>query len=69
MLAYLREHFPHESATDIADHFGISYTTVRLKALELGIKKAPGYDKKQFRFRFVKTYKHERYKNFKREVC
>ncbi len=67
-IAYLREHFPVESATDLADHFGLSYTTVRLKAMELGLKKAPGYSPKQFRNRYVKDYKDERYKNYKEAV-
>lgn len=57
-LAYLREHFPVESATDIADHFGVSYTTVRVKALELGLEKAPEYSKNQFQNRYVNSYKH-----------
>ena len=63
-LNYLREHFPVESATDLADHFGLSYTTVRLKAMELGLKKAPGYSPKQFRNRYVKGYKDSRYARY-----
>ena len=62
-LAYLRNHFPYEPAQDVADVLGISFTTVRLKAIELGLKKADGYNKNQFHCRFVKGYKNGWYKN------
>ena len=55
-IAYLREHYPVSSASDIADHFGISLTSVSLKAYELGLKKSPNYSSHQYRNRYVRNY-------------
>lgn len=59
-LSYLREHYPHESAVDIADVLGVCSQLVRTKANELGLKKAPDYDRSKYYFRYVKTYRHGR---------
>ena len=67
-IAYLREHYPVECLSDLAEHFGISAMTIRHKALELGLKKSPSYSKAQFRNRYVGSYKNERYKNYKQVV-
>ena len=64
-LDYLRAHYPHESAIDIADHLDYSYYTVEKKARELGLKKADDYDVRKFQFRYVRGYRDERYKNYK----
>ena len=64
-LAYLRANYPTESAVDIADHLGLSSTTIRNKAVQLGIKKSPDYDKNRYRNRYVSNYKHGWYHNAK----
>lgn len=61
---YLREHFPTEAACDIAEHLHISDTTVRNIAREMGLKKSESFDPRRFHNHIVKTYKHERYRNF-----
>lgn len=62
---YLREHYPTEAACDIARHFGVSYPVVTRIAKEMGLKKAESWSKGLYVNRYVKTYKHESYKNFR----
>jgi predicted transcriptional regulator len=57
-LNYLMEHFPHESAVDIGEHLGISNVMISNKAREMGLKKAPDYDRRKYDFRYVRNYKH-----------
>lgn len=57
-IEYVKAHFADESAVDIGEHLGISDVMVRKKALELGLKKSDGYDKKRYYYRYVKNYKH-----------
>lgn len=59
-LRYLTEHFPTESADDIADVVGCSNTTVRGKARELGLQKAPDYSTKKYIGRYTGKYKNKR---------
>ena len=54
---YVREHFPYEAAVDIADVIGVSSTLIRKKALEMGLKKSPDYDRKKYFHRYIKDYK------------
>jgi hypothetical protein len=53
-LAYLREHYPTESADDIARFLGCSYPTVSYKAKQLGIQKAPEFHTWNYIGRYVK---------------
>jgi len=57
-LEYITERFPHESAGDIGDHLGVSDTSVRHKALEMGLKKAPDYDRNRYNKRYVRNYRY-----------
>jgi hypothetical protein len=65
-LAYLREHYADMACCDISDVLGISSGVVYNKARALGLKKSMDFSKRMHA-RFVKCYKDERYKNFKRE--
>ncbi len=56
-LQYLREHYPTETAQDIADVIGCSDCTVNVKAKMLGIVKAPSFRKSDFHGRYVKKGK------------
>ena len=58
---YLMEHYPTETAADIADHFGISYPAVTRRAKELGLKKAEGWSKSLFYKRYVGNYQYGNY--------
>ena len=53
-LAYLREHFPTDSADDIADVIGCSDSTVSYKAKQLGLEKSPDFHKWNYIGRYVK---------------
>ena len=53
-LQYIREHYPTETAQDIADVLGCSDCTVNVKAKELGVVKAPTFRKSNFHGRYVK---------------
>ena len=53
-LQYIREHYPTETAQDIADVLGCSDCTVNVKAKELGVCKAPSFRKSDFQGRYVK---------------
>lgn len=55
-LNYLRERFATESASDIADVLGVSAPLVAFKARELGLQKAPGWNKQAYRNRYVNNY-------------
>ena len=57
MLQYLRDHYPTETAQDIADVIGCSDCTVNKKARELGIMKAPSFRKSDFQGRYVRRRK------------
>ena len=57
-IEYLKEHFPYETARDIADHLKISDCTVRNKARQMGLKKSKDYDPAKYRWRYVKDYKY-----------
>lgn len=53
-LAYLREHYPTEPGSDIADVLGCSGASVTLKARQLGIEKDPSFRTSDFIGRYVK---------------
>ena len=53
-LAYLREHYPTDSADDIADVLGCSDSTVSYKAKSLGLEKSPDFHKWNYIGRYVK---------------
>lgn len=63
--AYIKAHYPYESAVDIADHLGMSDTTVSQRAKKLGLKKDKSYDRANYRNRYVKGYVNGWYKNIK----
>ncbi len=63
--AYIKAHYPYESAVDIAEHLGMSDTSVRMRAIKLGVKKSRKYDKSVYRNRYVKGYVNGWYKNIK----
>lgn len=62
-LAYLREHYADTACCDIADVLGVSATLLNKKARELGLKKSADFHHRMHS-RFVRGYKHERYKNY-----
>ena len=53
-LAYLREHYPTDSADDIADVIGCSDSTVSYKAKQLGLEKSPDFHTWNYIGRYVK---------------
>lgn len=53
-VEYLREHYACECASDIADVFGCSPTTVRNKARELGLQKDPSFRRINFAYRYAR---------------
>lgn len=53
-LAYLMEHFPTETADDIADVIGCSDSLVSTKAKQLGLEKSPDFHKWNYIGRYVK---------------
>ena len=59
-LQYLREHYPTESAGDIADVIGCSTDTVIKKARALGIAKDPSFTTAAFIGRYVRLGKERR---------
>jgi len=63
--AYIKEHYPYDTAVDIADYLGLSDTTVSQRAKKLGLKKDKSYDKANYRNRYVKDYQNGWYKNIK----
>ena len=62
---YVIDHFATDAACDIADHLGYSAPYVLSVAKKMGLKKADGWNHGQFRNRIVRTYRHERYANYK----
>ena len=54
---YIRDHYPTETAQDIADVIGCSDCTVNLMAKKLGVCKAPSFRKSDFHGRYVKKGK------------
>ena len=59
--AYIREHFPTGTASDIADHFGVSGNVISKRANELGLKHVKGWTKNQFNKRYVGDYQYGNY--------
>lgn len=57
-LSYLRDHFPTEAGCDIAEHLGISPTSVCIKAKELGLRKSKEFSRNAYSGRYVNGYKH-----------
>ena len=53
-LQYIREHYPTETAQDIADVIGCSDCTVNVKAKMLGVVKASSFRKSDFHGRYVR---------------
>lgn len=53
-IQYLIEHFPMDSACDIADYIGCSDTLVSKKAKSLGLKKSPDFHRWNYLGRYVK---------------
>lgn len=53
-IQYLMEHFPTETADDIADVIGCSDSTVSYKAKQLGLEKSPDFHKWNYIGRYVK---------------
>ena len=53
-LQYILDHYPTETAQDIADVIGCSDDSVNRKAKELGVVKAPSFRKSEFYGRYVK---------------
>lgn len=56
-LQYIRDHYPTETAQDIADVIGCSDCTVNVKAKELGVAKSPSFRKSDFYGRYVNKCK------------
>ena len=54
--AYIREHFPTEAASDIADVIGVSAPTVIKCAREMGVEKAKGWSSQMYHGRYVNNY-------------
>ena len=67
-LNYLIDHWPMDSAVDIADHLGLSAVMIRNKAKEMGLEKSPEYSTARYTNRYVKNYKHN-VKNYKVNVA
>ena len=65
-LQYIRDHYPTDAQCEIAEHFHVSPPVIHRVALELGLKKADGHNRKQYYYHIVKNYKHERYANIVR---
>lgn len=61
-LSYLRDHYETTPIMDIAEHLGIRYESVRMKAKELGLSRSVRCFS-SVRFRYVKNYKHGWYRN------
>ena len=62
-IAYLRVHYADTACCDIADVLGVNASLLSKKAKELGLKKSPDFYHRM-QARFVRGYKHERYKNY-----
>lgn len=58
-LQYLIEHYPTDTANDIADVIGCSDFSVSRKAKELGIRKSPDFKRWNFIGRYIKQKKHK----------
>jgi len=56
-VSYLTEYFPVLPNSDIAEHLGISTTSVHNKAAELGLVKSPDFHSRNFYGRYVRSYK------------
>ena len=52
-LDYMRNHFPTESAGDIADVLGCSSVTVGNLARSMGLRKSPDFRKSDYANRYV----------------
>ena len=53
-LEYIREHYPTEAASEIADAIGCSDTTVSVMAKKLGLTKSPDFHTWNYIGRYVK---------------
>ena len=56
-IRFLKDNFAMMSAVDIADHLGLNSVLVSRKARELGLKKSPEWDRRQYYHRYVGRYK------------
>lgn len=54
--SYLREHYPTEPASDIADVLGVSAPVVIRIAREMGLEKVKGWNANLFHGRYVNRY-------------
>lgn len=59
-IDYLKNHFPTEPSTDIAEFFGCSDVTVRVKARKLGLEKALTFNKCDFIGRYTRKNKYQK---------
>ena len=57
-IEYLRSHYDTDTLWDISQAVGFSCPTVKTKAVQLGLKRPPTYDRNGFARRYVKNYKH-----------
>ena len=53
---YIRVHYPHECASDIADHLGISYANLVKRVRHLGIRKSERFRVGDYNRRYVGNY-------------
>lgn len=53
---YVKEHFPNECASDIAEYLGVSSPVIFRIARELGLKKADGWNRNSYCHRYVNNY-------------
>ncbi len=56
MLNYIREHYPNEPASDIAEVLSVADTTVSNKAKEMGLKKSPTFNVHNYSGRYTHKY-------------
>lgn len=56
-ISILVDLYPTTTLSDLSDKIGLSQPTIKKKAIELGLKRADSYDKKQFNNRYVSKYK------------
>jgi len=63
-IAYLKEHYPFEPASDISDVLKCSDTTITILAKKLGIKKDKSFKKSNYKFRYVKKYESSKDKSY-----
>lgn len=59
-IRILREMYPTNCAQDIADVIGCSDCTVNYKAREMGLRKAPGYNRNDYCYRFTRKGRYKK---------